>query len=179
SGGGPRADRQADLGACAQGLSPFAQRARRSLAEARSPGRGPRRVRARRPAHQERARAQDAARPRCRLPKRQGRAAPLLNARSDRRWTGRDPSKKCARGRLRTNPYVRAPDFTIGYPMLRIIQGDLRDPRVVDLLRCHLARARAETAPGSAHALDLPGLQSPDISFWTVWDDDRLLGIGA
>jgi putative acetyltransferase len=27
--------------------------------------------------------------------------------------------------------------------------------------------------------LDLPGLQAPDISFWTVWDDDKLLGIGA
>jgi putative acetyltransferase len=67
----------------------------------------------------------------------------------------------------------------IGCPMLRIIQGNLRDPRVVDLLHCHLTRARAETAPGSAHALDLLGLQSPDISFWTVWDDDKLLGIGA
>ena len=50
---------------------------------------------------------------------------------------------------------------------------------MVDLLHCHLTRARAETAPGSAHALDLLGLQSPDISFWTVWDDDKLLGIGA
>jgi putative acetyltransferase len=63
--------------------------------------------------------------------------------------------------------------------MLRIIQGDLRDPRVVDLVHCHLTRARAETAPGSAHALDLVGLESPDISLWTVWDDDKLLGIGA
>ena len=58
--------------------------------------------------------------------------------------------------------------------MLSIIQGDLRDPRVVNLVHCHLTRARAETAPGSAHALDLVGLESPDISFWTVWDDDKL-----
>jgi putative acetyltransferase len=63
--------------------------------------------------------------------------------------------------------------------MLRIIPGNLRDPRVVDLLHRHLTRARAETAPGSLHALDLAGLQSPNISFWTVWDDDKLLGIGA
>jgi putative acetyltransferase len=74
---------------------------------------------------------------------------------------------------------VYAAGFTIGYPMLSIIQGDLRDPRVVNLVHCHLTRARAETAPGSAHALDLVGLESPDISFWTVWDDDKLLGIGA
>lgn len=86
-------------------------------------------------------------------------------------------SKKCARGRL-IEPVSR-PHFTIGYPMLRVILGDLRDPRVVNLVHCHFSRARAETAPGSAHALDLLGLQSPDISFWTVWDDDQLLGIGA
>jgi putative acetyltransferase len=63
--------------------------------------------------------------------------------------------------------------------MMRIIQGDLSDPRVVDLLNIHLTSARAETAPGSDHALDLAGLQSPDISFWTIWDDETLLGVGA
>ncbi len=63
--------------------------------------------------------------------------------------------------------------------MIRIIHGDLSDPRVVDLLEIHLTSARAETAPGSAHALDRTGLQSPDLSFWTVWDDEKLLGMGA
>jgi putative acetyltransferase len=63
--------------------------------------------------------------------------------------------------------------------MMRIMRGDLNDPRVVDLLQVHLTSARAATAPGSAHALDLTGLQSPDISFWTIWDDETLLGIGA
>jgi putative acetyltransferase len=63
--------------------------------------------------------------------------------------------------------------------MMRIVEGDLRDPRVVDLLHTHLTSARAETAPGSAHALDLTGLQSREISFWTIWDDETLVGIGA
>ena len=63
--------------------------------------------------------------------------------------------------------------------MMRIVEGGLCDPRVVDLLHTHLTSARAETAPGSAHALDLTGLQSPDISFWTIWDDETLLGVGA
>lgn len=63
--------------------------------------------------------------------------------------------------------------------MMRIVEGDLCDPRVVDLLHIHLTSARAETAPGSAHALDLTGMQSPDISFWTIWDDETLLGVGA
>ena len=63
--------------------------------------------------------------------------------------------------------------------MMRIIQGDFSDPQVVDLLHVHLTSARAETAPGSAHALDLGGLQSSDISFWTIWDGETLLGTGA
>jgi len=62
---------------------------------------------------------------------------------------------------------------------MRIIPGDLRDPGVAELLCIHLTRARAETAPGSAHALDATGLQSPDISFWTIWKDKTLLGFGA
>src|SRR3954452_4129604 len=64
-------------------------------------------------------------------------------------------------------------------PPMRIVPGDLDDPRVVDLLRVHLTSARAATAPGSAHALDLAGLRSPDISFWAAWDGETLLGFGA
>ena len=63
--------------------------------------------------------------------------------------------------------------------MIRIIDGDFADPRVVDLLRIHLASARAATAPGSAHALDLTQLQSPDVNFWTMWEEQTLLGFGA
>jgi putative acetyltransferase len=63
--------------------------------------------------------------------------------------------------------------------MMRIIQGNFNDPRVVDLLHIHLTSARAETAHCSAHALDLTGLQAPDVSFWTIWDDETLLGVGA
>jgi putative acetyltransferase len=63
--------------------------------------------------------------------------------------------------------------------MMQISLGNLNDPRVIDLLKIHLTNARAETAPGSAHALDLTGLQSPDISFWTIWEGETLLGVGA
>ncbi len=62
---------------------------------------------------------------------------------------------------------------------IRIVAGDFSDPRVAELVRVHFTTARAATAPGSAHALDLSGLRSPDVSFWTMWDDDTLLGIGA
>lgn len=63
--------------------------------------------------------------------------------------------------------------------MFRIDAGGLDDPRVVALLRFHVGTAHAQTAPGSAHALDVAGLQSPDVSFWSAWEDDRLLGFGA
>ena len=63
--------------------------------------------------------------------------------------------------------------------MIRITQGDLSDHRVVDLLHIHVTRARAETARGSAHALDTTGLQFPDIRLWTIWDEQMLLGFGA
>ena len=63
--------------------------------------------------------------------------------------------------------------------MMRIVSGDLSDPRVTDLLRIHFTTARAQTAPGSAHALDVAGLQAHDITFWTIWEDETLLGVGA
>jgi len=62
---------------------------------------------------------------------------------------------------------------------MNIVPGNLDDPRVIDLLHIHLAHSRAETAPGSAHALDLTGLKAPAITFWTVWDEEVLLGCGA
>lgn len=61
----------------------------------------------------------------------------------------------------------------------RVTPGDLTDSRVIDLLEYHLASARAQTAPGSAHALDLQELRSPDITFWTVWDGESLIAMGA
>src|SRR5918996_2499739 len=62
---------------------------------------------------------------------------------------------------------------------MHILEGGLDDPRVVALLHTHLTRARAETARGSAHALDLSGLRSPDVTFWSAWEGDAAVGVGA
>ncbi|WBO23498.1 GNAT family N-acetyltransferase [Sphingomonas abietis] len=62
---------------------------------------------------------------------------------------------------------------------MRIVRGDFGDPQVVALLDVHVTTARAKTAHGSAHALDLTALQSPDIAFWTTWEGEILLGCGA
>ncbi len=62
---------------------------------------------------------------------------------------------------------------------MKIQRGGLDDPRVRELLETHLLQARAETAPGSAHALDLQGLKSSDVEFWSMWENDDLVAIGA
>ncbi len=62
---------------------------------------------------------------------------------------------------------------------MHIVEGGLDDPRVVALLDTHVTRARAETARGSAHALDLAGLRAPDVTFWSVWEGDTVVGVGA
>lgn len=56
---------------------------------------------------------------------------------------------------------------------------DLTDPRVHALLTEHLQNMHAVTPREHAHALDLRGLQAPDITFVTAWDEAALLGCGA
>jgi len=63
--------------------------------------------------------------------------------------------------------------------MIDIIPGDLSDPRIVRLLSIHLEWARAASPRCSAHALDLAGLQAPDISFWAAWEGEALAGVGT
>ena len=62
---------------------------------------------------------------------------------------------------------------------MKIASGGLDDSRVQALLAHHVRTARAETAPGSAHALDLAGLRSADVTFWSAWEGDKLAGVGA
>jgi putative acetyltransferase len=62
---------------------------------------------------------------------------------------------------------------------MRIMEGGLDDPRVVALLELHVTRAHRETGRGSGHALRLDGLRAPDVTFWSVWDGEEVVGIGA
>jgi putative acetyltransferase len=75
-------------------------------------------------------------------------------------------------------PYHQRP-LAVTFLVLDIKAGQLDDPRVIQLLTTHITKARAETVPGSAHALDLSGLRSSDIRFWTAWDGNVLLGTAA
>lgn len=62
---------------------------------------------------------------------------------------------------------------------MRIRNGGLDDLRVQELLHYHFVSARNETAPGSAHALDLHGLGMPGVHFWSAWDGDNVVAVGA
>lgn len=63
--------------------------------------------------------------------------------------------------------------------MLRIERDDLRRAEVRALLHEHLASMHSLSPPESVHALPLEGLKSPDVTFWTVWEGDVLMGCGA
>jgi putative acetyltransferase len=62
---------------------------------------------------------------------------------------------------------------------MRIEIDDLSRPAIHELLSEHLANMYELSPPEQVFALDLSKLKSPDITFWTVWDNDLLLGCGA
>jgi putative acetyltransferase len=62
---------------------------------------------------------------------------------------------------------------------VRVEVGDFSDPRVVELLREHVAGMHATSPPGTCYVLDLSGLQQPSVALFTIWDGDDLLGCGA
>jgi putative acetyltransferase len=62
---------------------------------------------------------------------------------------------------------------------VRIEVDDPERPDVRALLEEHLRDMRSLSPPESTHALDVAGLKTPSITFWTVRDGGALLGCGA
>ena len=56
---------------------------------------------------------------------------------------------------------------------------DLNGPEIHGLLQEHLQGMALHSPPESIHALDLDALRKPEITFWTAWEGDELLGCGA
>jgi putative acetyltransferase len=63
--------------------------------------------------------------------------------------------------------------------MIKSIEGNFDHPEVHELLTKHFIELRAASPEGSAHVLDIPGLKTPSIKFWSLWEDNQLLGCGA
>lgn len=64
-------------------------------------------------------------------------------------------------------------------PGIAIRIGDFGDARVLALLREHLAGMHGSSPPGSVYALGAAALQAPEISFFTAWRGEALLGCAA
>jgi putative acetyltransferase len=62
---------------------------------------------------------------------------------------------------------------------MNIVNDDLSHPAVKALLAEHMRGMVEHSPPDSIHSLDLAGLRSPDVSFWTAWIDQDLLGCAA
>jgi putative acetyltransferase len=62
---------------------------------------------------------------------------------------------------------------------MRIELDDLSRPEIHALLQEHLLNMHALSPAESVHALDLDELRAPDVTFWSAWDGDTLLGCAA
>ena len=62
-------------------------------------------------------------------------------------------------------------------PAIKLV--DFGDDRVKALLTRHLEGMHANSPPGHVFALDWSELQTPEISFYALWEDEELLGFGA
>ena len=57
--------------------------------------------------------------------------------------------------------------------------GGLETPQVAALLAEHLDEMRRYSPPESVHTLDLDRLRTPDLTFWSLWEGDEVLGCAA
>jgi putative acetyltransferase len=63
--------------------------------------------------------------------------------------------------------------------MLKSIEGNFDNPNVHKLLIRHFIELRSVSPKGSAHVLDIAGLKDPSIKFWSLWEENDLVGVGA
>jgi putative acetyltransferase len=63
--------------------------------------------------------------------------------------------------------------------MFDIRQDDLSGQATRALLALHLAGMHANSPPDQVSALDLSGLQTPQVTVWTIWIGDDIAGVGA
>ena len=62
---------------------------------------------------------------------------------------------------------------------MKSIEGNFDKLEVDELLKKHFIELRSVSPEGSTHVLDIKGLKDPSIKFWTLWENDELIGCGA
>jgi putative acetyltransferase len=62
---------------------------------------------------------------------------------------------------------------------VKSIENNFDHPEVNDLLNKHFIELRSVSPEGSVHVLDIPGLKISSIKFWSLWENEQLIGCGA
>ena len=62
---------------------------------------------------------------------------------------------------------------------MKSIEGNFDNLEVNDLLIKHFIELRSVSPAGSTHVLDIDGLKDPSIKFWSLWENNKLIGCGA
>lgn len=62
---------------------------------------------------------------------------------------------------------------------MKIQVDDLSSPQIACLLSEHMQEMREHSPEESIHALDIDALRQATITFWSVWQDNELLGCCA
>ena len=62
---------------------------------------------------------------------------------------------------------------------MKSIEGNFDNSEVNNLLKKHFIELRKVSPEGSTHVLDIEGLRDPSIKFWSLWENNELVGCGA
>ena len=62
---------------------------------------------------------------------------------------------------------------------MKSIEGNFDNTEVNELLKKHFVELRSVSPEGSTHVLDTNGLKDPSIKFWSLWENNELIGCGA
>ena len=62
---------------------------------------------------------------------------------------------------------------------MKSIEGNFQNSEVNELLNKHFIELRSVSPEGSTHVLDIDGLKDKSIKFWSLWDNNQLIGCGA
>ena len=62
---------------------------------------------------------------------------------------------------------------------MKSIENNFNNPEVNELLTKHFEELISVSPEGSTHVLDIAGLKTPSIKFWSLWDNNELIGCGA
>ena len=62
---------------------------------------------------------------------------------------------------------------------MKSIEGNFDNQQVDELLKKHFIELRSVSPEGSTHVLDIEGLKDVSIKFWSLWENNKLIGCGA